>query len=558
MDFLRRIIDQIKGQLGGLGVSQKLVIGLLLVIMLGSISMMVDYASQRERVPLLNTSFTQEQSQRILLKLDTWGTSYELKGDQIWVSKSEHKALIAKLGYEQVLPEDTSAGWSILLDDNNVWASETTRLNKKRIVLQMELARAMGSWPGVSKALVFINDGGKRRLDNVTPGASASVTLETQGALQDVTKLAMTTASFVSGAVDRLRPENVQVIVNGRNVPVVSPGGEVLHDYIGKKEKFERLYQDKIVMALPPGIGAVVVVNVKVKNDKEEIRTLKIPGEDDGSWNPEVEATGREETSSTADSPKEPGMMANTGSGGSAGTKEEQSTEETTTTKQPYPGRTETILIKGIGDVEEVTATVMIPDAYFEVLAKKGDAAAKPDATVVAAVMAAELAKFKQVVMLAIGLESPQDDLRVSVTNYSGGPMMATGGGDWDGSGESGASESNIAGLVFRYGKHIAVSALALISLFMVLMMVRKSAGPVDLTKEEVSGLMSVSSPTDALGLEDSHISDDEETDGLLSGMEMDDNSIRSQQILQQIREMVKKSPDTATDLVSRWMNREK
>ena len=62
--------------------------------------------------------------------------------------------------------------------------------------------------------------------------------------------------------------------------------------------------------------------------------------------------------------------------------------------------------------------------------------------------------------------------------------------------------------------------------------------------------------PTDAMGLEDSIISDDAESDGLLSGMEMDDDSIRSQQILQQIRELIKKSPDSATDLVGRWVNR--
>ena len=133
---------------------------------------------------------------------------------------------------------------------------------------------------------------------------------------------------------------------------------------------------------------------------------------------------------------------------------------------------------------------------------------------------------------------------------------MATGGGNWDGSSEGGPSESNITGLVFRYGKHIAVSALALISLFMVLMMVRKSAGPVDLTGEEASGIMSMSKPTDAMGLEESHISEGGESDSLLSGMEMDDKSIRSQQILQQIREMVKQSPESATDLVSRWISR--
>ena len=64
---------------------------------------------------------------------------------------------------------------------------------------------------------------------------------------------------------------------------------------------------------------------------------------------------------------------------------------------------------------------------------------------------------------------------------------------------------------------------------------------------------MTPDTPPDAFGFEDGHF-DDGEGDGLLAGMELDETSLRAQQMLQQVREMVAEAPDMAAGLVSKWI----
>ena len=71
--------------------------------------------------------------------------------------------------------------------------------------------------------------------------------------------------------------------------------------------------------------------------------------------------------------------------------------------------------------------------------------------------------------------------------------------------------------------------------------------------------MMSGKPPLDALSIEDSNLMDDEEGGGgsLLAGMELDEEAVRTQQILEQIRNMVEDSPDKTAVLVSKWLDQE-
>ena len=112
----------------------------------------------------------------------------------------------------------------------------------------------------------------------------------------------------------------------------------------------------------------------------------------------------------------------------------------------------------------------------------------------------------------------------------------------------------SVSGVARRYGKQIAVSALALLSLFMALMMVRRAAGPVEMEEEEAAALMMHGKkPLDALSVEESNLAEGAEG-GLLAGLELDDETVRSQQMLAQIKDMVKESPELAAALVSKWI----
>ncbi|GAI92057.1 unnamed protein product, partial [marine sediment metagenome] len=233
-------------------------------------------------------------------------------------------------------------------------------------------------------------------------------------------------------------------------------------------------------------------------------------------------------------------------------------TEKVTSTKQPFAGSKETIELTDKTGIKDITATVSIPRDYYEEMAKSEVPDGQdPDAALVLSVIDREVLKLKEKVMRAIGLGKPEDAGKVVVDTY-----WAAGGGVADSASALAATDvaaagagGSVTGTIRRYGKHIAVSALALLSLFMALMMVRKATGPVEMKEEEATAMMMQGKkPLDALSLEESNLADGAEGGGLLAGIELDEDAVRSQQMLEQIRDMVKESPETSSNLISKWI----
>jgi flagellar biosynthesis/type III secretory pathway M-ring protein FliF/YscJ len=100
------------------------------------------------------------------------------------------------------------------------------------------------------------------------------------------------------------------------------------------------------------------------------------------------------------------------------------------------------------------------------------------------------------------------------------------------------------------YGKEIAIGALALVSLFMVSTMVRRgSPAPVlaqAVAPRETPHLDGIPEVAGIVG----------NTSQLLDGMELDEDAVRTQQMLDQVQTMVGENPDAAANLVKRWLNR--
>jgi flagellar biosynthesis/type III secretory pathway M-ring protein FliF/YscJ len=115
--------------------------------------------------------------------------------------------------------------------------------------------------------------------------------------------------------------------------------------------------------------------------------------------------------------------------------------------------------------------------------------------------------------------------------------------------------------------REIALGALALMSLFMVPMIVRKSGSPAMLAGVGLGaagglgdGLHAGATVDAMLAKAVAKASDvtaevGEGTENL-GGGEMDEQSLRNQQVLEQVSTLVKDNPDTAANLIKRWMNR--
>ena len=93
------------------------------------------------------------------------------------------------------------------------------------------------------------------------------------------------------------------------------------------------------------------------------------------------------------------------------------------------------------------------------------------------------------------------------------------------------------------------LGGLALVSLTMMVMMVRRSAKKVELpTAEELVGVPPVlESDSDLVG-------EAEEGEGALAGIEVGDEDVERNKMLDQIAELIQAEPQKAANLLGRWM----
>ena len=98
-----------------------------------------------------------------------------------------------------------------------------------------------------------------------------------------------------------------------------------------------------------------------------------------------------------------------------------------------------------------------------------------------------------------------------------------------------------------RMVRYVGLGSLAFISLAMMFLMVRKAG-----VREELP------SPAEIVGLPPAlEVGEAEESALALEGVELDDAELRRAQLLEQITETIKTSPEEAASLVRRWAKAE-
>ncbi|MBL0870165.1 MAG: hypothetical protein IBJ18_06255, partial [Phycisphaerales bacterium] len=95
----------------------------------------------------------------------------------------------------------------------------------------------------------------------------------------------------------------------------------------------------------------------------------------------------------------------------------------------------------------------------------------------------------------------------------------------------------------------VALGGVALAAMGMMLMLVKRSAKPIELpTAQEVVGLPpALESQSDLVGEAD-------EGAAAMVGIELDDEELKYKKMLEQVQDMVKKSPSDAAALLNRWV----
>jgi flagellar biosynthesis/type III secretory pathway M-ring protein FliF/YscJ len=127
-------------------------------------------------------------------------------------------------------------------------------------------------------------------------------------------------------------------------------------------------------------------------------------------------------------------------------------------------------------------------------------------------------------------------------------------------SAEETALADGMMGYVHQYGGTAGMAGLAVLSLFMMLMMVRKAGeGPVlpgeaPPKRKASRGARSGEDDVESIGLDVLPVGEAAATDGAMVGLEIDEQTLQTQQIVEQIANMVKDDPKASIGIIERWI----
>ncbi len=555
MDRFRHFLSSLSTQLNELNVSQRIAIALCAALIVGSLFWLLQWSTVPEMIPVVNDKFSFESLDSAEAALTTNGIKYRIdNGNRIFVRPGDRHNAIRVLHTSQSLPDASLFDMATIVGNNNPFQSPDARAYAQNVALGNELAKIIATTPAVISANVIVNQKQRRRLGLASdvPTASANVTLAS--GVEMTSNMVDGIARLVSGAVAGLKPYNVMVrdSRSGKSFNVPHPDDALSFDYLDKVKKHEQHLLSKIEAQLAdiPGIRATVTVDL----DTNRRRTEKFLHDDP---QPKVEKRKSSESNSSSQ-PAESGVQANLGTAVTASGGGQNSTTEDSDVENFAPLLSETEVIDQMPlSLKRVTATVSIPRSFIVGLVR----AAYPDKKDVkdgdaefVAISDRQVSRVRQEVDRIVMADEP-DDVRVSIypdmqwTAESGGWQMATGEAAMVG---NGADSVDTMTLIGTYGPSAGLALMALVSMFMVSRITRKS---------ETAAVDESSSAVKYAPGDEPYLSGDEDTVGqaalsesLLMGREVDDESLRFQELGNEVTRLVESDPSGAAALIRRWV----
>ncbi len=544
MDFLKGQLDKIQQQLGGLNASQKMLTGSLVAIMVMTLLWWGRYAGTSEMEPVLPQSFSPTDIGRVQAHLKSMGIPSTVDGDRVLVPADRRDDAIGSLAFAEILPENSANGFDEISKQLNSFMPQGTTdalfKEAKQRTLQNVIRRG---FPGVRDAVVLIEPAGPRRV-GASNVASASIAITMKDGGVGNRKIAEAAAALVAGAQQHLSVRNTAVVIGPRRYRVTSDtDGPAGSDELGEiVAGHERYYEEKIQSFYSDIEGLFVKVAVSVDTTSMQTQNLV----HDNIQQKEKRSVIRTETEPVpAAAGAEPGALSNIGASieqaQAAVAAGERSLEDNETEFEILADKRTEVSSKPPGGFTVMSAAVRVPRSYLlRVFRHTTGSAAEPALAALQPIIDAEVEKMRNAVARTTRIEDPAL-VEVSMYDDSPSPLLAA---------ASAAPPGMITQSLGSYGKEIAIGALALVSLFMVSTMVRRgSPAPVLAQAPALREMPHLDGIPEVAGIVGN-------TSQLLDGMELDEDAVRTQQMLDQVQTMVGENPDAAANLVKRWLNR--
>lgn len=553
MQSIQRVIARVLNQLRELPTTARLLIGSLMVILVMGLLLVSLYTARPDMVAL-PISATGDARARTISYLETANIRFKDAGTDILVPADQRYTILARLTDNELIDPDQIDFESLLEDDSPFRSREENR--KRYLVAKMNvLARTISQMNGVGEATVVIDQPQRSTpigSPDIAPSASVSVAMES-GELNQSTVDAI--ARLVSGSHAGLRIDRVQVIDSrtGRAFAARDDDDLSATKYMDIKLAAEKHVSEMLERYLSYIPNVRVAVNAQVDTAAEESRRT-------GYTEPIVAPVAeKNETyqSRNVRSAAEPGVRSNAGveisiAGGGGS---EVSRESNASQSRSKIGGNVTHRVDPKGYPLKINATVSVPRSYFLGVyrAEQNDPNAEPDDAELQTLVEAETQRIRADVEPLIETDAITGASQgiVQVSMYHDFALAALTGGGTAGAASGGgmASISNgmATGTLVRY---ISLGGLALLSVAMMFLLVRKATTREPLpSAEELVGL-----PPSLKGDDSDLVGEAAETSMPMEGVELDDEELARQQMLQQINDLTIESPEESAGLIKRWM----
>jgi flagellar biosynthesis/type III secretory pathway M-ring protein FliF/YscJ len=549
MDALKLQLQRIQQQLANLSVSQKMLTASLVAIMAITVFWWAKYAGTAEMVPVVESPLSGSQVQQIKTALDLRGITNKVTGDKILVPTDRRSEALVALSFENLLPDGATDIWESVMKQMNPWDPQ-----KKTDAIQTHLReQLLGEsitryTPGVVKTSVFLTQVSERRIGgSIEP--TASIQIATRGQNVDFRRLAEGAAQVVAHAVPGLTKKNVAVAINGIPCRLSDDNDMIANgDLYERIDAEEKRVRDKI-LSLVATPGALAAVAVQIENTASD--TVHEGFDKDKTFGKEVsiDATNSE-TPVGGQAGGDPGIVSNTQANTGLALNAAPATpapavatvDKSLTKMENFADKTVTRSSTPAGKPTVVSAAVRLPRSYFVTRFKASNPSAKePDDNALQPLVQAELPFIRNLVKNAAYVQNEES---ISVDMYYDGLAMLHSGDDVE------APAAGMAAMVGGHAREIVIGALALLSLFMVSSIVKKGTpAPVVVPTPKPRETPRLGAMEDFAGIAGDGVA-------TLDGMELDEDALRAQQMVEQVKTMVSENPDAAANLVKRWLNR--
>ncbi|MEE9129513.1 MAG: hypothetical protein V3T84_05805 [Phycisphaerales bacterium] len=552
MQALQRIIDNIVTQMKGLPPTARLLIGSLMAIVVLSLFLVAQLTGQPSMLPLPVTLADEGARARAIAYLDSAAIPHEQRGSELFVPSEQRFAIVAKLLDADAMSPD-QINFDKLIEQDSPFLTRQQHDRRWLIAKMNVLGRMISGLRGIQQATVVIDPSSRGGLGRTSVPPTASVIVFTRGGPLSQAQVEAI-AQLVAGSEAALDVTNVAIIdgTTGRSHKARDEDDVTAGIYLERKLALEKEVKSTLLTALEYIPGVRVAVNVMVNATSQSTRIDKYQEPVSAPTSESIES----ESETNQRQAGEPGVRSNIGveiaSIGPIGS--DRTLDRSVSELEPRFPSERRLEQDPKGYALKINSTVLIPRSYFIGMYQQdqNDPTAVPDAAQLQAVEDTEIARIKSDIEPMIDT-GPFDDAVPGVVvvssypDFAMPPPLVPGGVEvvpesWTG--------TMVGGPMVRY---VGLGSLAFISLAMMFLMVRKAS-----VREALPSPAEIVGLPPALEVDDLDLVGEAEESALaLEGVELDDTELRRGQLLEQINETIKTSPEEAASLVRRWAKAE-